>query len=89
MSVIAVQDELTMPFPEVDAEAQDRGRPQRRLLTVLEVAERLNIGRTKVFHLIAAGQLESVRIGRLRRIPVEAVDAYVDELVRDARQVLA
>lgn len=52
----------------------------RTLLTVEEAAERLSIGRTAVFALLKAGELDSVQIGRLRRVPVEAVDAYVARL---------
>lgn len=53
---------------------------RRTLLTVEETAERLSIGRTTVFALLKAGELDSVQIGRLRRVPVEAVDAYVASL---------
>lgn len=49
----------------------------RRLLTPIEVAEILGIGRTKVFELIASGELESVAIGRCRRVPTEALDAFL------------
>ena len=34
------------------------------------VAHRLTVGRTTVFKLMATGQLRSVRVGRLRRVPV-------------------
>lgn len=50
------------------------------LLTPERAAEQLNIGRTTVYGLIAAGELECVRIGRSRRIPAEALTAYVDRL---------
>jgi excisionase family DNA binding protein len=50
------------------------------LLTVERAAERLEIGRTKVFELMATGELESVLIGRLRRIPADALRSYVDRL---------
>ncbi|MFG2263412.1 excisionase family DNA-binding protein [Streptomyces sp. NPDC048720] len=53
------------------------------LLTVEEAARRLGIGRTTCFALIAAGELESVKVGSLRRIPAEALVAYVSRL-RDA-----
>lgn len=47
------------------------------LLTVEEAAERLRIGRTTMYALVSSGAVESVKVGRLRRVPVEAVDAYV------------
>lgn len=45
-------------------------------------AAALGIGRSKLFELIAAGQLETVRIGRARRIPAEALEEYVARLRR-------
>jgi excisionase family DNA binding protein len=40
------------------------------------------LGRTKVYELIAAGELRTVKIGRRRFIPVEAVREYVARLER-------
>jgi excisionase family DNA binding protein len=53
-----------------------RPAPERALLTVEEAAERLHIGRTRMFDLVKSGQIESVQIGRLRRIHPDAVDAF-------------
>jgi len=50
------------------------------LLTPERAAERLDLGRTKVYELMASGELESVRIGRSRRIPADALVAYVVRL---------
>lgn len=50
------------------------------LLTVEEAAERLCIGRTTMYALVSSGAVESVKVGRLRRVPVECVDAYVTVL---------
>ncbi|MFE4676178.1 excisionase family DNA-binding protein [Streptomyces sp. NPDC056723] len=47
------------------------------LLTVEEAARRLSIGRTTCYALIRAGELESVPVGTLRRIPADAPAAYV------------
>ncbi|WP_086695895.1 helix-turn-helix domain-containing protein [Streptomyces recifensis] len=50
------------------------------LLKVEEAARRLRIGRTTCFALIRTGELESVLIGGLRRVPVDAPAAYVSRL---------
>lgn len=50
------------------------------VLTMEDAAERLCIGRTMMYSLVKAGAIESVRIGRLRRVPAEALDAFVREL---------
>jgi excisionase family DNA binding protein len=50
------------------------------LLRPEEAAYALGIGRTLVYALIGSCEIESVLIGRARRIPVEAVEAYVARL---------
>jgi len=47
------------------------------LLTVEQAAAALAIGRTKTFELIRTGELESILIGASRRVPTQAVEAYV------------
>ncbi|MFD8279319.1 helix-turn-helix domain-containing protein [Streptomyces solisilvae] len=51
--------------------------PTLVLLTVEEAARRLRIGRTTCFALIRTGELESIDIGRLRRVPADALAAYL------------
>jgi len=55
-------------------------RPVRLLLTVEQAAGRLNVGRSTAYALVLSGQLESVTVGRLRRVPADAVTAFVDSL---------
>lgn len=50
------------------------------LLTVEQAADRLGIGRTLAYALVSAGEIESVQIGRLRRIPADALPAFLDRL---------
>ena len=50
------------------------------LLTPVEAAAALSISRSKFYELLAAGRVGSVRIGGCRRIPVAALQAYVDDL---------
>ena len=52
----------------------------RQMLTVEQAAEALGIGRTTMFALIKAGEIETVRIGRLRRVPADQIDAYTARL---------
>jgi excisionase family DNA binding protein len=47
------------------------------LLTVAEAAYVLAVSRTKAYELILSGQLESITIGSLRRIPRTSVDRFV------------
>ena len=50
------------------------------LFTVEEVAEILQIGRSSVFNMIKRDEIESIKIGRNRRILAESVRSYVDDL---------
>jgi excisionase family DNA binding protein len=52
----------------------------RLLFTVEEAARALGIGRTRMFELIQAGSVETVLIGRLRRVPIDGLDAFVSRL---------
>jgi len=59
-------------------------RPDARLLTVDQVAELLQISRWSVYRLIWADVLHSVQIGRCRRVPKDALDAYLSQLINKA-----
>lgn len=50
------------------------------LLKVEEAALRLGIARTSMFRLLAEGEVSSVQVGRLRRIPVACLEEYVARL---------
>jgi excisionase family DNA binding protein len=66
------------PTPEIPA---SRPMPARVLLTVEEAAQLLHIGKTKTYALVKTGELESVLIGRLRRIHIDSIRAYTTHLV--------
>ncbi len=54
--------------------------PGTALLRAEEAAYELNVGRARVYGLIASGELRSVKIGGSRRIPREAVSEYIKHL---------
>ena len=56
------------------------GSEARLLLRIEEAAERLGIGRSLMYRLVLSGAVESVPVGRLRRIPSECLREYVDRL---------
>ncbi|HEX6817066.1 MAG TPA: helix-turn-helix domain-containing protein [Ktedonobacterales bacterium] len=53
------------------------------LLTVMETCERLGLNRSVVYPLIMRGHIASVKIGKCRRIPAWALDAYVARLAAE------
>jgi excisionase family DNA binding protein len=84
--------ELLTQVARLMAEAEPTPSPapapvekRRVLLTVEEAAEQLGIGKTKTYAFVKSGELESVRIGRLRRIHVDAVADFAARLVADNR----
>ncbi|WP_189734800.1 excisionase family DNA-binding protein [Streptomyces nojiriensis] len=59
--------------------------PARRMHSVEEAAELLNVGRSTAFEEIRLGRLRTVRVGRRRLVPTEYVDEYVELLKREAQ----
>jgi excisionase family DNA binding protein len=59
-------------------------KPQRRLITVQEAADELAISRWIVYRLIWDGRVQSVQLGRCRRIVRQSLDDYLAELIEEA-----
>ena len=65
---------------------REDGRPRVRsappaaeevLITIKEASRRLSLGLTKTRGLVASGEIDSVKIGRNRRIRPEALEEFV------------
>lgn len=56
------------------------------LLTVPETMRKLRVSRQVLYALIRSGELPSLRIGRSRRIPAEAVAAFIEQKLADERE---
>ena len=52
--------------------------------TVEQVAEKLHVGRDKVYYLLRTGQLRSIKIGKLRRITEQQLAEFVAGLEDNA-----
>ncbi|GIF16203.1 hypothetical protein Ate01nite_62350 [Actinoplanes teichomyceticus] len=59
------------------------------LLTVEEGAKQASISRAKMFALIKAGEVRSIKIGRSRRIPAIALEEYVNRLLQEQSRAAA
>ncbi len=55
------------------------------MLSVEAAAEQLSISRTRMYGLIKAGAIETVKLGRLRRVPADALTTYVHHLTTEQR----
>lgn len=56
---------------------------ERKLLTINETAELLSMGRSLVYTLVNTGEIKSIKIGRSRRIPVDALDEFVAKRLKE------
>ncbi|MBY8879100.1 helix-turn-helix domain-containing protein [Actinacidiphila acidipaludis] len=54
------------------------------LLTVPDVMRRLKVGRSTVYDLMRTHRLASVTIGRCRRVPADALRAFIASRVEEA-----
>ena len=58
---------------------------QERLLSIEETCEILGISRATLFRMLKTGDLPSVHLGRLRKIPLSGVQEYMRTLMVEAR----
>ena len=54
------------------------------LLTIPEVAGQLNLGRSLVYLLVMRGEIDSIKVGRARRVPAEALQRFIQEKLAEA-----
>ncbi len=54
------------------------------LLTVPEAVDQLGIGRTRFYELLRRGEIVSIRIGRLRRVPAKALEDFASAKIAEA-----
>ena len=69
--------------PRLATSRRDLPMTDQLLLTPIEAARALGIGRSKLYELMQDGILESVHIGACRRIPTDALLALVTTLRGD------
>lgn len=49
------------------------------LLTVKQAAARLQLGTNRVYTLVAAGTIPSVKVGKSIRVPVTALERWIED----------
>ncbi|MGO9062779.1 MAG: helix-turn-helix domain-containing protein [Candidatus Binataceae bacterium] len=62
----------------------EHDKPEKLLIRPVEVAAMLSISRSSAYELIAAGTIPSVRLGRMVRVPLEAIRRIVEQRRDDA-----
>jgi excisionase family DNA binding protein len=53
---------------------------QARLMSIKQATATLGIGRTLAYELIGLGKLKTVRIGRRRFVPLDAIESFIATL---------
>jgi excisionase family DNA binding protein len=49
------------------------------LLSPKEFGQRFGVGRTKVNQMLQEGQIKSFKLGRLRKIPMDAIADFIEK----------
>jgi excisionase family DNA binding protein len=57
--------------------------PEKLLLTPEEAFQVLSVGRAKGFQMISSGELPSIKVGRLRRVPIDQLRAWVEKRTQE------
>jgi excisionase family DNA binding protein len=82
VSRLTTRARLSVVMHETNETTQraDRADDERTvlLLTMIDAARALSIGRTTMYELVAAGEISVVHIGRSVRVPVDALHAFVE-----------
>ena len=64
-------------------------RSEPLLYTLPEAAAAIRISRAKLYELLDSNELESIHIGRSRKVPAEALRIYIDQLWARSRSQAA
>jgi excisionase family DNA binding protein len=57
---------------------------ERMLLRPAEAAEAIGVSRSRMYELLASGELPSIRVGRTVRVPVAALQAWIAERLKQS-----
>jgi excisionase family DNA binding protein len=60
--------------------------PPRLLLTIEEAAQALGLSRAFLYPLVMQGIIPSLKFGAARRIPLAALEAFVEQQIAEQRK---
>jgi excisionase family DNA binding protein len=64
--------------------ASTEGAPVKLLVTMEEAAQALGVCRSVMYALVMRKQIVSIKIGRARRVPVKALEAFIARQLGEA-----
>ncbi len=59
---------------------------ERLLLRVTEAADALGVGRSKLYEMVARGEIPAVKVGGCVRVPVAALQTWIESQLRERAQ---
>jgi excisionase family DNA binding protein len=68
---------VSVGYPPHVCTSPDQPAAARLLYRPDEAAEMLAIGRAKFYELMTSGEIESIKIGKARRIPRESLEGFI------------
>jgi len=86
---IALQPSIWYPWVEAllrgrqarfKRQAKEVTGVEQLLYSVREAAGIVGVGKSKMWELVARGEIESIKVDALRKIPADALTAYVERL---------
>ena len=72
--------------PNVEAQSPPVSSGRRLAVRVPEAARLLDIGRSKCYDLIRRGELPAIRIGKTVRVPLKALQDWVEQQFQDKEE---
>ncbi|MEO1571664.1 MAG: helix-turn-helix domain-containing protein [Bacteroidota bacterium] len=79
-------DQLAVVSAKLDALSLQLDKPVDQLLTVKQVADRLQVGERTVERIVSSGKLRPLWIEGQRRFTTAAVDAYLRDMAKSSKQ---
>ena len=71
---------MSASFPRISASAVSVQPTDRMLVSIPQAASALGLGRTRLYELLDAGEIETVKIGKRRLIVWASLVGYVENL---------
>jgi excisionase family DNA binding protein len=84
MHEAAVSEYTATPDPVRRQRTPSPSTGERRLLDIREVAELLGCSRSYVYVLLRSAEIRSLKVGKLTRVPLDAVSEFIDRKLREA-----
>ncbi|WP_443969609.1 helix-turn-helix domain-containing protein [Sphingobium sp. CR28] len=57
--------------------AHHRFTPRQLTVRIADAVAMLGIGRTKLYALIGAGEIETIKVGKVTLIPLDSLEAFI------------